>query len=138
MKITSILAVLAATLPVVFGAPAETNADRLSRGLPPLPPVRRGTPANHARSAPSNIPPPPPQFCLTGPIQCCQSAGTPASSPTIGVLAGLLGISVGNTVLCGLTCSPLAAGAHCATNSLCCKNNSFNGIIAVDCTPATL
>lgn len=43
MKFTTIFAVLAAAAATVGAAPAETNGDRLARGLPPLPPARRAT-----------------------------------------------------------------------------------------------
>lgn len=41
MKFTTVLAVLSGAAAVYAGS--ETNADRFARGLPPLPPARRGT-----------------------------------------------------------------------------------------------
>ena len=90
MKFTTVLAVLASAV-AVFAQPSETNAERFARGLPPLPPARRGTPVAGKfhptvaliiysdgltnmmyvaarRSQPSggiN------NSCNTGPIQCC-------------------------------------------------------------------
>lgn len=43
MKFTTVAAVLVATAASVQAKPSETNAERLARGLPPLPPVRRAT-----------------------------------------------------------------------------------------------
>jgi hypothetical protein len=92
MKFTTVLAVLASAI-AVYAQPSETNADRFARGLPPLPPARRGTPVAGKlhltaaliiysdgptymmyvaarRSQPSggiN------NSCNTGPVQCCAS-----------------------------------------------------------------
>ena len=44
MKFTAVLAVLAGAAAVSASPGVETNAQRLARGLPPLPPARRGTP----------------------------------------------------------------------------------------------
>ena len=45
MKFTTVIAVLAGAAAVsALPSTAETNAQRLARGLPPLPPARRGTP----------------------------------------------------------------------------------------------
>ena len=44
MKFTTVFAVLAGAAAVSARPGVETNAQRLARGLPPLPPVRRGTP----------------------------------------------------------------------------------------------
>ena len=50
---------------------------------------------------------PPAPSCSTGPIQCCNSVQS-ANSPSVGLLAGLLGIVLGPiTGQVGLTCSPL-------------------------------
>jgi hypothetical protein len=87
MKFTAVLAVLASAV-AVYARSSETNAERFARGLPPLPPARRGTPVagelhltialiiysdRHdvaaRRSQPSGIS----NSCNTGPIQCCAS-----------------------------------------------------------------
>lgn len=44
MKFTVAVALFAAAMGAVDARPSETNAHRLARGLPPLPPVRRATP----------------------------------------------------------------------------------------------
>jgi len=55
MNFTFVLAVFAAVLAVSAAPAADTNAQRLARGLPPLAPVqKRGTPSYKAkRAAPS-------------------------------------------------------------------------------------
>ena len=44
MKFTTVTAVLGGAAAVSAHPGIETNAKRLARGLPPLPPARRGTP----------------------------------------------------------------------------------------------
>ncbi|KAJ3516277.1 hypothetical protein NLJ89_g1223 [Agrocybe chaxingu] len=80
--------------------------------------------------------------CNTGPIQCCQSVQTAGSSPLAGLL-GLLGVVVGPIdALVGLTCNPISVigigGNSCTAQPVCCTNNSFNGLIALGCTPINL
>jgi len=43
MKFTTVIAVLAGAAAVSALPATETNAERLARGLSPLPPMRRGT-----------------------------------------------------------------------------------------------
>ncbi|KDR79959.1 hypothetical protein GALMADRAFT_242126 [Galerina marginata CBS 339.88] len=80
--------------------------------------------------------------CNTGDLQCCTSAQSASSTPVASLLA-LLGIDVGSvTGLVGLTCSPITviggAGNSCSAQPVCCTNNSFNGIVALGCTPVNL
>lgn len=93
MKFTTVLAVLAGAT-AVYAQPSETNGERLARGLPPLPPVRRAThvagefssrtmaliihsdrrDAAARRSKPSGTPDSGiHNSCNTGPVQCCAS-----------------------------------------------------------------
>lgn len=46
MKFATIFAVVAAAAATVGAVPAETNAERFARGLPPNPPVRRSSPVD--------------------------------------------------------------------------------------------
>ncbi|KAG6865218.1 hypothetical protein C0991_004341 [Blastosporella zonata] len=105
MKFTTVFTVLAAAAAASASAfsGAETNADRMARGLPPLPPNRRATGVAR-RAAPSSTPTP---TCTTGPVQCCNSVTT-ASDPIASLLAGLLGLVLGADAAVGLTCSPLS------------------------------
>ncbi|KAF5310913.1 hypothetical protein D9619_007758 [Psilocybe cf. subviscida] len=94
-------------------------------------PARR----NDGGSAPSNQ-------CNTGSLQCCNSVQN-ANSASIAGLLGLLGIVVGTiTGQVGVTCSPItvigASGTSCSAQPVCCTNNSFNGVVALGCTPINL
>ncbi|KAF4621440.1 hypothetical protein D9613_000152 [Agrocybe pediades] len=80
--------------------------------------------------------------CSTGGLQCCNSAQS-ASTASVASLLGLLGIAVGSvTGLVGLNCSPLSVigvgGNSCSAQPVCCTNNSFNGLVALGCTPVDL
>ncbi|KAK0469244.1 hydrophobin [Desarmillaria tabescens] len=132
-SIVVLLASFAAALPS-----RETNADRLARGLPPLPPTVR-SPTRVARNSPSGTP----SQCSTGPVQCCDSVQSSKSGGLVATLLGLLGINLGSAdVPVGLTCSPLSVigigGNSCSAQTVCCENNSFNGLIAIGCTPINI
>ncbi|KAF8966179.1 fungal hydrophobin-domain-containing protein [Flammula alnicola] len=80
--------------------------------------------------------------CNTGSLQCCNSVQS-ASSSAVTTLLGLLGVVLsGVTGLVGITCSPItaigASGTSCSEQPVCCENNSFNGIIAIGCTPINI
>ncbi|KAF5325506.1 hypothetical protein D9619_009949 [Psilocybe cf. subviscida] len=93
------------------------------------------TPARRNDSGPSNQ-------CNTGTLQCCDSV-QPASSDSVSKLLGLLGIDVSSiTALVGVTCSPITvggvSGTSCSAQPACCTNDSFNGVVALGCTPISL
>ncbi|KAF8152957.1 fungal hydrophobin-domain-containing protein [Crassisporium funariophilum] len=137
MKFTTVFAVLAAAAASVAATPT-TNAERLARGLPLLPPVRRGTPVAAARrSSPSGVS----NSCNTGPVQCCNTVTT-AANPLASLLMGLLGVVAPSNVLVGLTCSPLSVigvgGSSCNQQPVCCTNNNFNGLIVIGCSPINI
>ncbi|KAK0493630.1 hydrophobin-251 [Armillaria luteobubalina] len=77
----------------------------------------------------------------TGTAQCCQSTENPSDlSPSTVALLGLLGVVVGDlTADVGLTCSPISVigvgGTSCDSQTVCCDNNNFNGVIALGCSP---
>ncbi|KAF8204696.1 hydrophobin-315 [Pholiota molesta] len=81
--------------------------------------------------------------CNTGTLQCCASTPT-ASDPSTAALLGLLGVVVVQdvTALVGVTCSPITgvgvSGTSCSEQPVCCTDNSFNGIIALGCTPINI
>ncbi|EAU87422.1 CoH1 [Coprinopsis cinerea okayama7 len=80
--------------------------------------------------------------CNTGPVQCCNSIST-AKDPATSLLLGLLGIVVQDlNIPIGLTCSPISViglpGNSCSTQPVCCEDNSFNGVVAIGCTPINI
>ncbi|KAF4575160.1 Hydrophobin [Pleurotus pulmonarius] len=80
--------------------------------------------------------------CSTGELQCCSSVQSPDSKSLTSLFA-LLGVVVGDiTGLVGVTCSPVtvvgAGAAQCNAQAVCCDNNSFNGLVALGCTPINL
>ncbi|PPQ89201.1 hypothetical protein CVT25_001270 [Psilocybe cyanescens] len=80
--------------------------------------------------------------CNTGQLQCCNSTQSATSSSIAGLLS-LLGVVVGSvTGLVGVTCSPISAvgvgGNSCTAQPVCCTDNSFNGLIALGCSPVNL
>ncbi|PAV22587.1 hydrophobin [Pyrrhoderma noxium] len=81
--------------------------------------------------------------CNTGPVQCCQSVQDSGSGGLVSTLLGLLGVVLdGVNVPIGLTCSPISViglgGNSCTAQPVCCDNNSFNGLIAIGCTPINI
>ncbi|PPQ87946.1 hypothetical protein CVT25_001131 [Psilocybe cyanescens] len=80
--------------------------------------------------------------CNTGDLQCCNSAQA-ANSAAASAALGLLGIVVQDvTALVGLTCNPISVigvgGNSCTAQPVCCTNNSFNGVVALGCTPVNI
>ncbi|KAF8888864.1 fungal hydrophobin-domain-containing protein [Infundibulicybe gibba] len=145
MKFTTCFAVLAAAAATVGAVPAaDTNAQRLARGLPLLPPVRRATPVGAARRGSPSGTPGGTQGggqCNTGSMQCCNSTKR-ADNPVAKLLLGLLKIDVAADLLIGLTCSPLSVvglnSNSCSQQPVCCQNNNFNGLVALGCSPKNL
>ncbi|KDR76925.1 hypothetical protein GALMADRAFT_419471 [Galerina marginata CBS 339.88] len=85
---------------------------------------------------------PPASQCNTGDLQCCNTVQS-ASSPAGATLLGLVGVVVGSvTGLVGGTCTPITAigvgGNSCSAQPVCCTNNSFNGLVAIGCTPVNI
>ncbi|PPQ68718.1 hypothetical protein CVT26_003624 [Gymnopilus dilepis] len=79
--------------------------------------------------------------CTTGSLQCCESVEQAGKLSTpVTTLLGLLGIVVqGVTAMVGVTCSPVTVigtgGTSCSEQPVCCTNNSFNGLVALGCSP---
>ncbi|KJA13720.1 hypothetical protein HYPSUDRAFT_151246 [Hypholoma sublateritium FD-334 SS-4] len=86
--------------------------------------------------------PPPVDQCNTGAAQCCQTTQESDSTSGLALLA-LLGIALqGVTGLIGSTCSPITgiglSGTSCSQQPVCCTNDTFNGVIALGCTPINI
>ncbi|KLO16830.1 fungal hydrophobin, partial [Schizopora paradoxa] len=80
--------------------------------------------------------------CNVGSLQCCDSTES-SSNVVTSILLGLLGIVLeGVNVPIGVTCSPITvvgvSGTSCNASPVCCENNSFNGVVAIGCTPVNL
>ncbi|THU96841.1 fungal hydrophobin [Dendrothele bispora CBS 962.96] len=77
--------------------------------------------------------------CSVGDLQCCNSV-VMANSESGSLLLGLLGIVLQDlNVLLGVNCSPISVigvgGTGCTAAPVCCQNNTFNGLIAIGCSP---
>ncbi|KAJ3531000.1 hypothetical protein NMY22_g8331 [Coprinellus aureogranulatus] len=80
--------------------------------------------------------------CTTPPIQCCDNV-KPASSITASLLLAILGVVVeDHSTPIGVTCSPIAdageGGGSCSEQTVCCGDNSYDGVIAINCAPVDL
>ncbi|THU76411.1 fungal hydrophobin, partial [Dendrothele bispora CBS 962.96] len=74
--------------------------------------------------------------------QCCQTVQKASENPVAQVL-GALNIPVADAnVPVGLTCTPISligvGGTNCASQPVCCKENNFNGLVALGCTPVNV
>ncbi|KAI0760948.1 fungal hydrophobin [Trametes elegans] len=140
MKFTTIallfLAFVVATIQAVM---AETNAERLARGLPPRAPRKlyRDIPTR-SDTADRHKPSGKPSLCSTGPVECCEEV-TKASSKEAKVILELLGLFLPPETVVGLTCSSLLFGNSCfGSQAVCCDKSELGGIIAIGCAPVKL
>jgi len=104
--------------------------------------VAFGTPAPSKTTTVTVTATPTPSQCNVADQQCCNSVQD-SSSSIVALLLELLGIAVGSvTGQVGVTCSPLTviglSGDSCNASPVCCSNNSFNGVIAIGCTPINI
>ncbi|KAJ6463084.1 hydrophobin 2 [Mycena vulgaris] len=74
--------------------------------------------------------------CNTGDAQCCQEVVS-ADNAKASELLHLLGIAVVGKTAVGLTCTPITVigVSGCHASPVCCKNNTFNGIVALNGKP---
>ncbi|PFH47024.1 hypothetical protein AMATHDRAFT_153138 [Amanita thiersii Skay4041] len=84
----------------------------------------------------------PTESCSTGSLQCCNSVQD-SLDLSLTSLLGLLGVVVGDlTGLVGVTCSPITVvgtgTSSCSAQTVCCTNTSFNGLVALGCTPINI
>ncbi|KAJ7489369.1 hypothetical protein FB451DRAFT_1167049 [Mycena latifolia] len=83
MKSAIFFCALSFAISAVEGLPSESNAQRLARGLPPLPPRRRHSGAK--RTTPSSTP----IQCETKKTFCCSDLSATSSSSAKNILSGL-------------------------------------------------
>jgi len=139
MRLATVFSFLAVAAATVGAVPShETNASRLARGLPPLPPVRRTPTKGGNNPKPSQVPG---GQCNVEKVQCCNSV-THANDKTASLIISLLGLVVPQSTAVGLNCSPLSilgvGGNSCNAQPVCCENNNFNGLIAIGCSPINI
>ncbi|KAL1742957.1 Sc3 protein [Schizophyllum fasciatum] len=80
--------------------------------------------------------------CSSGPVQCCNQV-TSANNQSASLLLGLLGIVLQDlNVLIGISCTPISVlgggDNECTSQTVCCENNSFNGLINIGCAPINI
>ncbi|KAJ7610432.1 hydrophobin-251 [Roridomyces roridus] len=90
--------------------------------------------------------------CATNTPQCCEGLTTADDSRAASLL-GPLGIFLGDInwphvrylvfyAYHGVTCSPVltmgVGGGSCSTNTVCCENNNFDGLINLGCVTIVL
>ncbi|EAU88395.2 hypothetical protein CC1G_05161 [Coprinopsis cinerea okayama7 len=112
------------------------NAQRLARGLPPLPPVRRSPTFGSPRPAPSPVPT---NQCSAGAkVQCCYEVTT-ARNPLVSILLEALGIDIPADTPIGKGCKAGSDRTQCflpGMKKLCCNaTGPAFGLFAVGCTP---
>ncbi|PFH45529.1 hypothetical protein AMATHDRAFT_51622 [Amanita thiersii Skay4041] len=85
-------------------------------------------------------------YCNSGPVQRCNSVQSAQQASTAVLTLVLSATSMGPNQITGqigLTCSPIgimgSTGANsCSSQTVCCENNSFNGVVALGCTPVNI
>ncbi|KAL4071724.1 fungal hydrophobin-domain-containing protein [Scleroderma yunnanense] len=122
---------------------AETNAERMARGLAPNAPARRGSPVDTAKRGQTSSTGG--NQCSNGGIYCCNDVGTYGSHKNVNSVVKDLGLQsyVPIGTQCGLQCSPITgigagSGASCSQQTVCCQNNNFNGLINIGCSPINI
>ncbi|KAF5352555.1 hypothetical protein D9756_006096 [Leucocoprinus leucothites] len=108
---------------------------------------------SYAVALPTNAGGPTVNQCNVQNQQCCnsvQSADHADTTSTInqglnnGLLSGVTagGILNGVSVPVGLDCTPISvlalAGNKCTAQPVCCSNNTFNGVVAIGCSPLSI
>ncbi|KAJ6543626.1 hypothetical protein DFH09DRAFT_1322083 [Mycena vulgaris] len=119
MKSTTFFCALSFAIAAVEAIPRDSNAHRLARGLPPLPPRRRQPGAK--RSTPSSTP----VTCASKKTFCCSDLTETSSSAATNILSGL-GIPVSS---CG---AHVGTGCIAAVGDICLIGTPANFCLDVD------
>ncbi|TFK61444.1 hypothetical protein BDN72DRAFT_459850 [Pluteus cervinus] len=117
---------------------AETNAERMRRGLPPLPPARRGTPVKAAKGSTPSLSPSS-SSCSSGTVQCCSVLGLP-SDGFISSILQIVGATAPGPGMVGLSCQPFQSGTtqSCLMQTVCCQGSTSDGTVSMGCTAVHL
>ncbi|KAJ3517675.1 hypothetical protein NLJ89_g351 [Agrocybe chaxingu] len=81
------------------------------------------------------------QQALEQTFQCLGNSLHQKESKEANILAALVGVAIDSVgAYVGAQCSPitvigLSSGASCGSQPVCCSNNSFNGVVAIGCSP---
>ncbi|TRM56415.1 fungal hydrophobin-domain-containing protein [Schizophyllum amplum] len=80
--------------------------------------------------------------CNTGKIQCCDKV-TKVKDTGSDILSGLLNIGLVLDDLVGIQCSPIdviavGSGSSCTGQVACCKDDTFNGVVNIACSPVNV
>ncbi|KAK0447398.1 hydrophobin-251 [Desarmillaria tabescens] len=77
--------------------------------------------------------------CSTGSMQCCENVKPSNAAGVPDMLAKAGAVVQGVMPNVGMTCSPMTViglgSTSCNNQAVCCENNSFNGVVALGCTP---
>ncbi|KXN85710.1 Fruiting body protein SC1 [Leucoagaricus sp. SymC.cos] len=129
------------TLAAAGGYGSYGNGDHDHHGQPKPTPTPTPTPTPGPNPGKGS------STCSTGPVQCCNQVQDNDHSAVKQVVnsLSLIGavVPIGSVAgQVGLTCSPVtvigAQGNQCNAQTVCCSNNSFNGVIALGCTPINI
>ncbi|KAJ6468706.1 hypothetical protein DFH09DRAFT_1345007 [Mycena vulgaris] len=127
MKSSIVFCALSFAIAAVEAGTRDSNAHRLARGLPPLPPRRR---QSGKRTTPSSTP----FTCASKKTFCCADFASTSSTVATPIISGL-GVPLSS---CGAhigTGCVAAIGGSCVigTPATCCGN--LFGLVGIDCTP---
>ncbi|THH28030.1 hypothetical protein EUX98_g6160 [Antrodiella citrinella] len=74
--------------------------------------------------------------CNVGKPQCCESTQKASTSIVSLSLLKAIGQNVAPDAILGLTCTGVdVLDAPCHTQTVCCENNTYNGLINIGCSP---
>ncbi|PFH45530.1 hypothetical protein AMATHDRAFT_9044 [Amanita thiersii Skay4041] len=86
-------------------------------------------------------------YCNSGSVQCCNSVQSvqQTSVQQLELILSQTGMGPSQlTGLVGVTCTPVdymgngSGGNSCNSQTVCCDNRNFNGVIAIGCMPINI
>ncbi|KAJ7511724.1 hypothetical protein B0H11DRAFT_2214599 [Mycena galericulata] len=132
MKTAIFFSALSLVISAVEALPRDSNAQRLARGLPPLPPQRRQP--GFKRSTPSSTP----FHCDTKKTLCCSGFESASSPAAKNILSGLSIPTTSCGEQIGTGCVAASSDGTCTSGkpAKCCGNIVGSALVGVDCTPS--